>query len=175
MPGYPAYGYGYYADGPPGRMRSTGVTMLLFVCTFGIYYFIYNYSVHDEMRRHSGRGVGGGIALLLTFLAPVAMPFVTPAEVGSMYTRKNQPPPVSGWTGLWSAIPVIGGYIFQFIFFFASFSTFDGSDHGDRFFAGFLAYFVIWFGAIIAGNVIWFVKTNDALNRYWGSVGVPPR
>jgi hypothetical protein len=76
-PGYAPPAYGYTYDGPPGRVRPTGTSLLLFVVTLGIYQYVYNYKVHDEMKRHSGRGIGGGIALLLTFLAGVAMPFLT--------------------------------------------------------------------------------------------------
>lgn len=171
--GYPAYGY--YGDGPPGQIRRTGISILLFVCTLGIYGFVYNYSVHDEMRRHTGRGIGGGVALLLTFLAWVAMPFVTPAEVGSMYIRRGQQPPVNGWTGLWTVVPWIGGYLMYFFVIFASFaSTPANSDFGNVA-AGAAIGLLVWFGAVIAGGIIGFVKTNDALNAYWASLGVQPR
>ena len=62
--------------------------------TLGIYSYVYNYQVHDEMKRHTGRGLGGGIALLLSLLAGVAMPFLTPNEVGALYTRRGDKPPV---------------------------------------------------------------------------------
>src|SRR4051794_17965693 len=105
-PGYgvPAQGYGY--DGPPGRTRGTGVSILLVVVTFGIYSYVYNYQVHDEMKRHSGPGIGGGIALLLPSLAGVAMPSLTPHEPGTLYGRKGLRPPVKAITGLWMLIPI---------------------------------------------------------------------
>src|SRR4051794_9498847 len=114
-PGYAPPAYGYTYDGPPGRVRPTGVSILLFVVTFGIYGYVYNYKVHDEMKRHSGRGIGGGIALLLTFLANVAMPFLTPHEVGNLYERKGQRPPVRALTGLWALVPLIAGYVLMLI------------------------------------------------------------
>src|SRR5579875_3014182 len=132
----PGFGHGYgqpgwsgpaYYFGPPGRIRSTGMSILLFVVTFGIYGFIYNYQVHDEMKRHSGRGIGGGIALLLTFLAGVAMPFITPMEVGGLYTLRGQRPPVNGWTGMWYLAPAIGGWIIGFVVLLAAAGTAAGT------------------------------------------------
>lgn len=134
--------------------------------------FVYNYSVHDEMRRHSGRGIGGGIALLLSFVGYVAMPFVTPAEVGSLYLRKGQPAPVNGWTGLWAVVPAIGGYILQFFILFSSFATTSSSNDFAAIPAGFAFGFFIWMALTIGGGILWFTKTNDALNQYWYSVGV---
>jgi hypothetical protein len=155
-------------------MRATGISILLFVCTFGIYGFVYNYSVHDEMRRHSGRGIGGGVALLLTFVAAVAMPFVTPAEVGALYQRKGQQPPVNGWTGLWFIVPWFGGYIVWIVMSIAFFASTTSDEFGDVG-AGLVLGFLVWLGAAIVGSVIWFTKTNDALNRYWQALGVQPR
>lgn len=180
-PGWPPYDYppnpyypgpyGYYGDGPPGKIRPTGVSLLLFFCTFGIYAFFYNFSVHDEMRRHSGRGIGGGIALLLTFIANVAMPFVTPAEVGALYARKGWPPPVSGWTGLWSVGPMVIGYIAQFFIIFSTFATLGPGNNGETTFtAAFGIALAVWLICILVGGILWFTKTNNALNAYWQAV-----
>ncbi len=173
-PGYAMPGYGYGYDGPPGRTRPTGTTILLFVVTFGIYGYIYNYQVHDEMKRHSGRGIGGGIALLLTFLAGVAMPFLTPNEVGNLYERKGRRPPVRAITGLWLILPVVGGYLLMFagiIAVAASTSTDpvtgQESDPATGAIVLLIAAVVLFFGCAIAGGIAWFVKTNRALNEYW--------
>ena len=166
-PGYPNYGYGpppYGWDGPPGKIRPTGISIVLFVCTLGIYTFVYNYSVHSEMKRHSGRGIGGGVALLLSFLAYIAMPVVTAAEVGSLYSRRGRPQPVSGWTGRWVVVPVFVGQFLQFALVFLLFE-YNSS-------APFVVLLVIWLIALVGGALLWFIKTNDALNNYWASVGV---
>lgn len=177
-PGYAPSAYGYTYDGPPGRVRPTGVSILLYVVTLGIYGLVYNYQVHDEMKRHSGRGIGGGIALLLTFLAGVAMPFLTPHEVGNLYERKGQRPPVKALTGLWSLIPVIVGYIAFFIAIIgvAATTTTDpvtgqDTDPSGGAVAGLVIAFVLFFGGFIAGGIVWFVKTNGALNAYWETLG----
>ncbi len=182
LPGYlpgAVQGYGQalpVQSGPPGTVRSTGKAILLLVVTFGIYSYVYNYRVHDEMKRHTGRGLGGGIALLLTFLAGVAMPFLTPNEVGALYTRRGEKPPVRAWTGLWVIIPIVIGYsvfIATFVSVFATTSTSEGST-GKELSAGQGASLAV--GALVlvvsslAGSLVWFVKTNGALNRYWESL-----
>ena len=172
-PGYGAPAYGYSYDGPPGRVRPTGVSILLFFVTFGIYGYVYNYQVHDEMKRHSGRGIGGGIALLLSFLAGVAMPFLTPHEVGNLYERKGQRPPVRALTGLWSLVPMVVGYVLFFAVFLATatVSSDSGAGQGDSLsggaVAGLLLSFVLLLGGFLVGGLVWFVKTNGALNAYW--------
>lgn len=89
MPGVPAHAQYAQPQGPVGQVRGTGLTMLLFVVTFGIWGFVYYYRTHEEMKRHSGEGIGG----------------------------------------------VLGMFI-------------------------------------LVGPIIWFVKTNGALNAYWRSLGV---
>jgi hypothetical protein len=55
------------------------------------------------------------------------MAFVIPSEVGKMYKKDGQRPPMSGWTGLW----------------------------------------LFPFGFLIIPAIVWFVKVQEALNRYW--------
>jgi hypothetical protein len=162
----------------PGQIRRTGVSLLLFFVTFSLYAFFYNFKVHDEMKRFSGRGIGGGIALLLTFLANVAMPFVTPAEVGSLYTYRGQRPPVNGWTGLWHLLPIVLGYIAFFVLVFASLdlASSDSSANGlpTGSVVALVASIAVYVGCVVGGGITWFVKTNGALNRFWLSVGASP-
>ncbi|WP_206515946.1 DUF4234 domain-containing protein [Nocardioides pantholopis] len=129
----PAYAPGPYQGGagPIGQVRSTGTCIALAICTLGIYSIVWFYKVHQEMKEHTGTGLGGGVALLLALLVSIVMPYVTAGEVGNLYRRRNQPAPVSGTTGLW---------------------YFPGS-------------------FILVGPIVWFVKTNGALNSYWRSQG----
>ena len=63
-----------------GKVRSTGLSILLFIVTFGIYGWVWWYLVHDEMKRHSGQGIGGLVALILAFfISPVAAFFTSDA------------------------------------------------------------------------------------------------
>lgn len=87
--------------GPIGKVRDTGTCMLLCFVTLGVYALVWYYMVHDEMKRHTGDGLGGGLALLLAFLVGVVSPYLASAEVGRMYERRSEDRPVSATTGLW--------------------------------------------------------------------------
>jgi len=105
--GQPAYGqpqypvYGQPQLGSLGKERPTGKCILLFFVTLGIYGLVWYYSVHEEMKRHSGNGLGGGLALVIAVVFGVASPFLTSAEVGKLYELRGAPKPVSGATGAW--------------------------------------------------------------------------
>ena len=119
------------ASGPIGKVRGTGVCILLTIVTFGIYPLVWYYSTHEEMKRHSGQGIGGVVGLLLAFFIGIVSPYLSSSEVGNLYERRGQAKPVSGLTGLW-------------------------------FFPGMF---------LLVGPLVWFVKTNGALNAYWRSCG----
>jgi hypothetical protein len=119
------------APAPIGKVRSTGVCILLALVTFGIYPIVWYYQVHEEMKRHTGNGLGGGVALVLALFVSIVMPYITASEVGGLYERRGQRKPVSGATGLWYIPGVL----------------------------------------LLVGPLVWFVKTNGALNRYWASHG----
>lgn len=116
---------------PIGKVRSTGICILLYIVTFGIYGIYWYFVTADEMKRHSGQGIGGVIALILAIFVSIVSPFLNSSEVGGLYTRAGREAPVSGLTGLW---------YFPGIF-------------------------------ILIGPIVWFVKTNGALNDYWVSQG----
>jgi len=84
-----------------GEARSTGLQMLLFVVTVGIWGYVYLFQTHEDMKRHSGDGVGGVVALLVAFVCWLASPFLLSHEVGRLYARAGRRPPVSALTGLW--------------------------------------------------------------------------
>lgn len=111
--------------------RSTGIAILLTIVTFGIYVIYWFFAVHNEMKRHAGTGLGGGLALLLAIFVGIAMPFVTSNEIGNLRSRAGLEPKVSALTGLWN---------------------FPGA-------------------FIVIGPLVWFIKTNGAINDYWVSRG----
>jgi hypothetical protein len=118
--------------GPIGKVRDTGTCILLAIVTLGIYSLVWYFKTHEEMKRHSGEGLGGGVALVLGIFVGVVMPFLSAHEVGRMYERRGWQAPVSAVTGLWALL--LGWCCF-------------------------------------VGLVVWFVKTNGALNAYWRSLG----
>ena len=88
--------------GPVGKIRSTWAVIGLSIITFGIYSLYYYFATHEEMKQHSGEGVGGAIGLVLAiFTFGLVTPFVLPNEVGNLYARQGRPRPVSATTGLW--------------------------------------------------------------------------
>lgn len=137
---YPQQGYGqpgyapvgYQGAGQPGQIRGNGFCIGLFIITLGIYGLVWYYQVHEEMKRHSGDGLGGVVALVFAIFIGIVSPYLASHEVGKLYERRGQQQPVTAVTGLW---------YFPGIF-------------------------------ILVGPIIWFVKTNNALNDYWRSMGV---
>jgi chromate transport protein ChrA len=53
------------------------------------------------MRRHSGRGLGGILGLVIALLVGLVPPFFLSHEVGQLYERSGRQAPVTALTGLW--------------------------------------------------------------------------
>jgi hypothetical protein len=118
--------------GPVGKIRSTWAVIGLSIITFGIYSLYYYFATHEEMKQHSGEGVGGALGLVIAlFTLGLVTPFLLPNEVGNLYARQGRPRPVTATTGLWMLLGSL----------------------------------------ILVGPIVWFIKTNGALNAYWRSLG----
>jgi hypothetical protein len=117
--------------GPLGRPRGIGFGILLFIVTIGFYSWYWVFKTQEEIKQHSGEGIGGVVGLVIWILLSVVSAFVIPSEVGKMYKKDGQEPPVTGWTGLW---------------------LFPGA-------------------ILIIPAIVWFVKVQGALNRYWNGKG----
>ncbi len=103
-----------YAQAPLGKIRGTGVAILLFFVTFGIYGLYWYTVVHSEMKQHRGAGLGGGLAFVLAFFVGIVMPYVTSSEIGGLYEARGEDKPVSGATGLWyfpGALILVGPFV----------------------------------------------------------------
>jgi hypothetical protein len=100
----PVAPYGGYPLGPVGQVRSTGACIALCIVTFGIYSLVWYYKTHEEMKRHTNSGLGGGLALVLGFFVSFVLWFLTPSEIAGMYERRGMRSPVSGATGLWALL-----------------------------------------------------------------------
>ena len=96
---------------PLGQPRGIGFGILIFIVTFGIYGLYWTYKTHEEIKRHTGEGVGGVVGLVIYIVLSIVTPFVIPSEVGKMYRRDGKEPPVSGWTGLWILLPLAGIFV----------------------------------------------------------------
>lgn len=122
QPPYPNPGYAPPAPygpqpGGPGEIRGTGICILLFIVTLGFYSWYYFYKIHEEMKQHSQQGIGGAIGLILAIFAGIVLPYLSANEVGKLYERRGQPPPVTALTGLWyiPGILILVGPIIWFV------------------------------------------------------------
>jgi hypothetical protein len=119
--------------GPLGNRRGVGFGILMVIVTLGFYSWYWVFKTQEEMKQHTGDGLGGVLGLVIWILLGAVSAFVIPSEVGKMYQKDGRQSPVTGWTGLW----------------------------------------LFPFGIFIVPAIVWFVKTQNALNDYWESKGVP--
>lgn len=97
--------------GPIGTPRSTALTILVTIVTFGIWTWVWSYLNGEELRAYRTDGIGGvGYLLLTIFIAPVTM-FLMANEVERMYQEAGEPPRITTMWGLWFLLPVIGQII----------------------------------------------------------------
>ena len=116
---------------PVGQPRGIGFGILLFIVTLGFYGWYWVFKTEEEMKQHTGDGIGGVLGLVIWILLGIVSIFIIPSEVRYMYEDLDgETSPVRGITGLWCLIPLVGG-------------------------------------------IIWWVKVQGALNRYWESKGAP--
>jgi hypothetical protein len=96
---------------PVGTQRSVLTVILLSIVTFGIYAIYWQYKSFQEMKDFSGTGIGGLAGVLLAIFLGIVNVFLLPSEVGNLYGAGGEPKPVSGLTGFWVLIPIIGSFI----------------------------------------------------------------
>ncbi len=97
--------------GPLGQVRSALVVILLTIVTFGIWTLVWSYQNGDELKRYTGRGLGGVAYLFITLLvSPVTM-FLLASEVEQLYRSDGKEPPITTIWGLWFLLPIIGNLI----------------------------------------------------------------
>lgn len=116
-------------SGPLGHPRGIGFAILIVIVTFGLYSLYWVYQTQEEVKRHSGEGIGGVLGLVVWIIVGAVSAFVIPSEIGKMYEKDGRDAPITGWTGLW---------------------LFPG-------------------GLLIIPAIVWFVKVQGSLNRYWQS------
>ncbi|HEV3136056.1 MAG TPA: DUF4234 domain-containing protein [Acidimicrobiia bacterium] len=96
---------------PLGKPRGWVVVFLLTLVTLGIYGLVWEYKTFQEMQDYSGDGIGGVVGLILAIFLGFVNWFLMPAEVGNLYAAEGQEKPVSGITGLWNLLPLVGTFI----------------------------------------------------------------
>lgn len=97
--------------GPPGTQRNIATSIVLAIVTLGIYTFVWTFKTHDELKKHTGDGLGGGLGLLVYFLVSPVTWFLIPAETKKMLEADGRVSPVQPMMGLWILLPVIGAFV----------------------------------------------------------------
>jgi hypothetical protein len=73
--------------GPLGQPRGVGFVILLTIVTLGIYSLYWVYKTSEEMKQHTGEGIGGVLGLVVWIVVGAVMAFVIPSEIGNMYKK----------------------------------------------------------------------------------------
>jgi hypothetical protein len=119
------------STGPLGQRRGVAFVILIGFITLGIYWIYWAYKTQEEMKQHSGEGLGGVLGVVIWILLSIVTAFTIPSELGNIYARAGRAKPLTGWAGLWWLLPLIG-------------------------------------------IIVWFVKVQGNLNRYWESAAPAP-
>ena len=90
------------------KVRSPISVILLSIVTLGFYHLYWIYQVFRELRETNRDGIGPILGLVFALLLGIVNWFVLPAEIGTMYERNGRAKPVSGLTGFWNLLPLIG-------------------------------------------------------------------
>ena len=99
------------SSAPLGQRRGPWFVALIGLITFGIYWIYWYYKTGDEIKRYSGEGLGGVLWLVISLVIGIVMWFVAPSEVGNLYGRDGKDRPVSGKTGFWMLLPLVGYFV----------------------------------------------------------------
>jgi hypothetical protein len=97
--------------GPLGKPRGVLFVILLSIFTLGIYHLYWVFKVFEELKQHTGNGIGGVLGLVIALVIGVVNFFVLPSEIGNLYRGDGQTAPMSGWAGLWILLPIVGWFV----------------------------------------------------------------
>src|SRR5216683_1967963 len=97
--------------GPLGQPRGIGFVIVISIVTLGIYHLYWVYKTFDELKQRTGDGIGGVLGLVIAIVIGIVNAFVIPSEVGHMYRGDGEEPPLTGWTGLWILLPIVGWFV----------------------------------------------------------------
>ena len=97
--------------GPLGKRESIGLQVLLSVVTFGLYDVYWAYKSHEEIKQHSGEGIGGLLGVIIYLFIGIVTLFLLPLEIKRMYEREGLQSPVGAATAFWVLLFVIPWYV----------------------------------------------------------------
>jgi hypothetical protein len=96
---------------PGEKVREWLAVAIFSIITLGIYHLYWTYQVFRELKEHTGQGIGPIIGLVIGIVINPVNWFVLPSEIGNMYAAAGKEKPVSGVTGFWNLIPLVGFFI----------------------------------------------------------------
>ncbi len=100
-------------SGPLGQPRGIFFVIVISIITLGIYHLYWTYKTFEEMKRRTGQGLGGVLGLVIAIVISIVNYFVIPSELGQMYKSDDESPPMTGWTGLWVILPIVGWFVWM--------------------------------------------------------------
>ncbi len=102
---------------PVGKNRNPWAVLLLSIVTIGLYNIYWYYCIFEEMRNWRGQGWSGVIFIVLFLFCGIALiviPWLIPAYIGRMYEEDGQSKPITGLSGFWILLPIIGPIVWIF-------------------------------------------------------------
>jgi hypothetical protein len=106
----PAYG-GYGGAPYVGQQRNIGWQILIGIVTLGIYGYYWAYRSFEDLKLHTGQGVGGVVGLVIQLFVGIVNVFLLPIEIQQMYEREGMESPVTWVSGFWVFLFVIPWYV----------------------------------------------------------------
>ncbi|MBI2168835.1 MAG: DUF4234 domain-containing protein [Actinobacteria bacterium] len=97
--------------GPLGQARPNGKQILLAIVTLGFYGIYWAYKNHEEIKQHSGEGIGGAAGAVIYALVGVVTLFLLPVEIKKMYEADGRQSPVGAGTAAWVLLFGIPWYV----------------------------------------------------------------
>jgi hypothetical protein len=98
-------------SGAIGKQRPIGKQIVLGIVTFGIYGVYWIYVNHEEIKQHSGDGIGGALGAVIYVFAGIVNLFLLPIEIQRMYERDGRESPVGAATAAWILLFLIPWYV----------------------------------------------------------------
>jgi hypothetical protein len=93
---------------PVGKTRNPWAVVGLTLITLGIYRIYWEYRCFKDLKGFTGEGIGASWGLALAIVFPIANSFLLPSEIGRIERGENSLDPVSGLTGFWIFLPLVG-------------------------------------------------------------------
>jgi hypothetical protein len=100
---------------PVGRRQIGWQVAGLTFLTLGIYRIIWEYRSFKDLKAFAGEGIGGGWGLFWAIIFPVVNSFKLPAEIGRIQRADNDWDALSGGTGLWVLLPIVGWIVWTIL------------------------------------------------------------